>query len=187
MRSLTESSRAGHRGVRALERTMLLVATIFLGYYGWQSYEIWREQAKAVVEVQQALDTSTDGRRVGREEFAAPPPLGGVIGRLTIPRLGLSAPVKAGEDNSVLDFSVGYLRDTPPPWMPGNSAFAAHRDRLFRPLENIVAGDEIDLSTTHGNIRYRVLKTFIVEPDDVWVLDQIPNVNLTLITCYPFY
>jgi LPXTG-site transpeptidase (sortase) family protein len=181
------SSRAGRRLLSGFEGLLLLVAAIFLGYYGWRSYDIWREQAKAVVEVEQALGTTTTGRHLSREEFAAPPPLGGVIGRLTIPRLGLSAPVKAGEDNSVLDFSVGYLRDTPPPWMPGNSAFAAHRDRLFRPLENIVAGDEIDLSTTHGNIRYRVLKTFIVEPDDVWVLDQIPNVNLTLITCYPFY
>ena len=32
-----------------------------------------------------------------------------------------------------------------------------------------------------------MLKTFIVGPDEVWVLDPIPNVNLTLITCYPFY
>ena len=188
MRSLTQSSGAGHRLLRAFERTLLVAAAIFLGYYGWRSYEIWREQAKAVVEVQQALDTTADGSRHARDENSTSvPPLGGVIGRLTIPRLGLSAPVKAGEDNSVLDFSVGYLRDTPLPWMPGNSAFAAHRDRLFRSLENIRAGDDIDLSTTHGMLHYRVLKTLIVEPDDVWVLDQIPNVNLTLITCYPFY
>ena len=186
---MTPSSRAGHGVLRAFERMLLIAAVIFLGYYGWSSYEIWREQAKAVMEVQQALETTADGSRHARDDENSTwvPPPGGVIGRLTIPRLGLSAPVKAGEDNSVLDFSVGYLRDTPLPWMPGNSAFAAHRDRLFRPLENIVAGDEIDLSTTHGNIRYRVLKSFIVEPDDVWVLDELPNVNLTLITCYPFY
>ena len=42
-------------------------------------------------------------------------------------------------------------------------------------------------STTHGNLRYKVVKTLIVKPSDLWVLDAIPNVNLTLITCYPFY
>src|SRR5262245_46916832 len=125
------SSRVGHTVLRVFEGTLLLGAVIFLGYYGWQSYEVWREQAKAVMEVQQALDTTADGTRHARDENSSwVPPLGGVIGRLTIPRLNLSAPVKAGEDNSVLDFSVGYLRDTPLPWMPGNSAFAAHRDRL---------------------------------------------------------
>jgi sortase A len=29
--------------------------------------------------------------------------------------------------------------------------------------------------------------TLIVNPEDVWVLNPIPNVSLTLITCYPFY
>ena len=31
-----------------------------------------------------------------------------------------------------------------------------------------------------------VLKTLVVNPRDVWVLDPIPHVSLTLITCYPF-
>jgi sortase A len=35
--------------------------------------------------------------------------------------------------------------------------------------------------------RYGVERTWIVEPDDVSVLDPTPSRSLTLVTCYPFY
>lgn len=34
--------------------------------------------------------------------------------------------------------------------------------------------------------RYRVTKTSIVDPDDVYVLDPADHPTLTLVTCYPF-
>jgi sortase A len=161
--------------MRVIERALLTAAIVCLSWYGWRMLDIHREQTNATAQLQRTLDSAGD--------IALPD---GLIGRLEIPRLRLSAPVKTGDDDSVLDFSVGYLPDTPLPWTPGNSAFAAHRDRLFRPLEHIRNGDEIDLTTTHGRLRYRVLKAFVVSPRDVWVLDPIPRVSLTLITCYPF-
>jgi len=42
-------------------------------------------------------------------------------------------------------------------------------------------------SARHGNLRYKVSRTLIVNPKDVWVLNPMPDANLTLITCYPFY
>jgi sortase A len=92
----------------------------------------------------------------------------------------------AGDDEEVLTSAIGYLRDTPPPWLPGNSALAAHRDRLFRPLERIRVGDDIWLATPYGDFEYRVRRTLVVEPTDLWVLDPLPAVGLTLITCFPF-
>jgi sortase A len=163
--------------LRVVEYSLLAVAVVCLSWYGWRTIEIRRGQQQATAEIRRLLDDVT-----------VPPetPADGLIGELTIPRLHLSAPVKAGDDDAVLDFSVGYLRDTPLPWMPGNSAFAAHRDRLFRPLANIREGDAIMLSTPRGMLNYRVLKTLIVNPQDVWVLQPLPGVSLTLITCYPF-
>jgi sortase A len=81
---------------------------------------------------------------------------------------------------------VGHLPDTPLPWQPGNSALAGHRDGLFRPLKDIVAGDEVIFRTSRQTLRYRVTRTVIVEPDDVSVLKKKPHSQLTLITCYPF-
>jgi len=166
------------RSIRlAVESLLLAIAVACLGWFGWRTFEIRRHQTQLTAEVREKLS-----------DVALPPgpPADGIIGEIEIPRLKLTAPVKIGDDDEVLDFSVGYLPDTPLPWMPGNSAMAAHRDRLFRPLENIREGDAIRLATRHGDINYRVVKTLIVDPKDVWVLNPQPHVNLTLITCYPF-
>ena len=179
--------------VRAFEFLLLAVAVVCLSWYGWRMYEIANEEARLNAEVARVLadvrpPPRVRGRGRGRGRAPAPAlPANGIIGKLEIPRLNLSAPIKTGDDESILDASVGYLPDTPLPWMPGNSALASHRDRLFRPLRFIRKGDTIKLSTTHGVLNYRVLKTMIVNPEDVWVLKPIPKVSLTLITCYPFY
>ena len=42
------------------------------------------------------------------------------------------------------------------------------------------------LTTADRTYRYRVSKTLIVGPDDVYVLDPTKDPTLTLVTCYPF-
>jgi len=165
---------------RVVEYLLLTIAVVCLSTYALRRYQIHRAESQLTAEVQ---------RLEGRDRTIPPGiPADGIIGEIEIPRLKLTAPIKAGDDDSVLDYSVGFLPDTPLPWLPGdgNSAFAAHRDRLFRPLEHIRAGDAITLSTRHGEFNYRVVNTLIVDPKDVWVLNTQPHVNLTLITCYPF-
>jgi sortase A len=108
------------------------------------------------------------------------------IGRLEIPRIGLSAVVMEGGDEQTLNVAVGHLPDTPLPWQPGNAALAGHRDTFFRPLRRIRDGDEIRLVTPRGTFRYRTTRQVVVEPDELWVLDPSPAAALTLITCYPF-
>ena len=94
--------------------------------------------------------------------------------------------VVEGDDDSVLDRAIGHLPDTPLPWYSGNSALAAHRDALFRPLRGVRLGDVFLLKTPHRDFDYVVRETVIVEPDDLWVLDPTPVSMLTLISCYPF-
>jgi len=165
-----------------VEWLLLAVAVVCLEWYGLRMFDIHRKQEDARAAVERTLSEPA----AADNTLPSTVPEDGLIGRLDIPRLHLSAPVEAGEDASVLDFAVGYLPDTPLPWQPGNSAFAAHRDRLFRPLEGIRIGDDIQLSTRHGDLHYKVSRTAIVNPTDLWVLDPAPDANLTLITCYPF-
>jgi len=179
---------SGRSVLRVVQYLLLFLAAVCLSWYGWRMYEIRREQARLTSEIEKTIRPNQPAQRgLPNPPAASVLPIKGLIGELSIPRLKLMAPVKVGDDENVLDFSVGYLPDTPLPWMPGNSAFAAHRDRLFRPLKDIHTGDAIKLSTTHGDLNYRVLKTMIVKPKDVWVLGPLPSVDLTLITCYPFY
>ena len=68
----------------------------------------------------------------------------------------------------------------------GNVGIAGHRDTIFRPLRHAKAGDPLTLTTSRGVYRYRVSKTLIVDPDDVYVLDPTEQPTVTLVTCYPF-
>ena len=43
-----------------------------------------------------------------------------------------------------------------------------------------------ELSPRVGEYHYRVTKTHIVDPDDVWVIAPTDTPTITLITCYPF-
>jgi sortase A len=113
-------------------------------------------------------------------------PVGEPIGTLEIARVGLSGVVVEGDDDSVLDRAIGHLPDTPLPWSTGNSALAAHRDALFRPLRGVRLGDVVRLKTPHGDFDYVVREIMIVQPDELWVLDPTSVSMLTLISCYPF-
>jgi len=110
----------------------------------------------------------------------------GLIGRLEIPRLNVSVMVMEGDDDATLARAVGHLPDTALPWERGNAVIAGHRDTFFRPLKNVREGDEIRMTTTRGTFDYRVIRTEIVEPNNLSVLAPTPSRALTLVTCYPF-
>ena len=112
---------------------------------------------------------------------------GGLIGRVEVPRLGVSAIVMEGDSASILRRAVGHIPGTALPGQSGNIAISGHRDTFFRPLRHIEAGDEILLTTMTGQYRYRVRATRVVAPDDVSVLRPGTGETLTIITCYPFY
>src|SRR4030095_4452424 len=107
------------------------------------------------------------------------------IGRLEIPRIGLSVVVAEGDDEKTLKVAVGSLQAPPLPWQEGNTPLSGHRDTFFRPLRRIQPGDEIRLATRRGTFRYRVIRQMVVDPDELWVLDSSPSDGLHLITCFP--
>jgi sortase A len=112
---------------------------------------------------------------------------GDPIGRLSVPRLGLSVRVLEGADSGILRVAAGHVSATGLPGTIGNTVIAAHRDTFFRPLRAIRADDTIVLTVSGSQLRYRVKKTEIVGPGDVQVLNPTADEELTLITCYPFY
>jgi sortase A len=115
------------------------------------------------------------------------PDEGTVLGRLEIPRIGISSLVLEGTGASTLHHGAGHIPDTALPDEPGNVGIAAHRDSIFRGLKDIRKDDLIRLTTLDGSAEYRVDWTRIVEPNDVQVLDPTPDPEITLVTCYPFY
>ncbi len=109
-----------------------------------------------------------------------------LIGRLSIPRLHLSAMVREGVDRTTLRLAIGHIPSTALPGEAGNVGVAGHRDTFFRGLKDLRMNDEIHFSTLRGDFQYTVESLLIVEPDNVGVLAASPENVLTLVTCYPF-
>ena len=157
--------------------------------YGIATFRTWHYQREAKTEVEQMVRVDERTPEVTEKLPAPERPLavGELIGRVDLPRLGVSAAVAEGDDERTLSKAVGHLPDTPLPWQRyGNVGIAAHRDGLFRRLEHVRLNDEVRLVTPRGEYQYRVTKTHIVDPDDVWVLAPTTHPTITLITCYPF-
>lgn len=109
------------------------------------------------------------------------------LGKLEVPRIGLSVVILEGVDDGTLRIAAGHVPDTALPGQPGNVAIAGHRDTMFRPLQNIRENDTITLETVNGTFQYRVKGMWIVAPEQVEVLDPTTDPSLTLVTCYPFH
>ena len=175
------------RVVLWLERGLAAVGVTCLIWAGTVSMSAVAYQATQRVLLERSV-SSVDPLESERASNVAlrPAEFVGPIGRLEIPRIGLSAVVAEGDDEKTLEVAVGHLPDTPLPWQEGNAALAGHRDTFFRPLRRIQAGDEIRIATARGDFRYRVTRHTVVDPDELWVLDASTRAALTLITCYPF-
>jgi len=112
---------------------------------------------------------------------------GDVLGRIEIPRIGVSVAVLQGTTWRTLRLGVGHIKGTALPGEPGNIGIAGHRDTYFRALKDIRKDDEIQLQTAAGTTRYEVDGIQITSPSDNGVLATTTESSLTLVTCYPFY
>ena len=108
------------------------------------------------------------------------------FGRLEIPRLGVSAIVKVGDDNATLDRAVGLVPESARPGQGGNIVLAGHRDTFFRPLRDIKIGDRIRMAVPPKTYTYEVESVMVVSPGDTNVLRSKGREELTLVTCFPF-
>ena len=176
------------------QRLLFATAILLLGYCGFAMADAWIFQQRESHVLQRLLESghqaSAGSLRLSSSTATPGPPAvaaSGLIGRIEIPRLGLSAIVIEGTSATTLRRAVGHISGTALPGQPGNVGISGHRDTFFRPLRNIRQNDIITLTTLGGEYRYRVVSTKVVSPYDVAVLDSSANEILTLITCYPFY
>jgi sortase A len=131
--------------------------------------------------------TVLPGEANNPDMHALPAPAPGAwVARLEMPSVTLSTTVLEGTDDRTLSRGSGHIEDTPFPGQAGNIGIAGHRDTVFRPLRNIHLGDALNLTTADRVYHYKISKTLIVGPDDVYVLDPTAHPTLTLVTCYPF-
>jgi LPXTG-site transpeptidase (sortase) family protein len=164
------------RASKWAEVCLWAVGFLALGYGGAVSLKAWLAQTEGSEEIDAGIARSDAPR------LAA----GSLVGRVEIPRLGMSVVVFEGTDSNILDLGAGHWSGSALPGESGNVVMAAHRDTFFRGLRNIREDDVVNVSTTQGARRYLVDSTRVVDPHEVGVLAPTAQPSLTLITCYPF-
>ena len=104
-----------------------------------------------------------------------------------IPALQIKAPVLEGTDQDVLAKAAGHFPGTGEPGK-GNYCIAAHSSTIykeyFNALRDVQNGMELRLYDVGKTCyTYYVTDSFIVEPNETWVLDDAGDTRVTLVTC----
>lgn len=118
---------------------------------------------------------------------AAAVPLG-PVGRIDIPKIGVSQPVFEGVTLDQLAKGPGHWPGTPIPGQPGNVVIAGHRtthSHPFTDIDHLAPGDDIVLVTAQGRFVYQFTQSLIVDPGDTWIADPTPEPTVTLFACHP--
>jgi len=172
------------RLLRWSQRLLFITGTLALGYVGFSLLDARLFQASAKRSLESQVRLEKEPHEIQPKPAIKP---GDVLGRLDVPRLGLSVAVLQGTGPRMLRLGTGHIEGTPLPGEAGNSGIAGHRDTFFRGLKNIHRNDEIQFQSPTGLFRYEVDWVKVVAPDDLSVLAPSTESALTLVTCYPFY
>ncbi len=170
--------------LRWSQRLLYIAGILALGYVGITLLDAGLYQASARRTLESQIKTEKQPHEIQPRPAIKP---GDLLGRLDIPRLGLSVAVLQGTRSRMLRLGTGHIEGTPLPGEAGNSGIAGHRDTFFRGLKDIRKNDEIQFQAATGLIRYEVDWVKVVAPDDLTVLAPSTESALTLVTCYPFY
>ena len=98
--------------------------------------------------------------------------------------IGLSAPVEAGDDDSVLNVAVGHITGSAWPDEPGTTLLAAHDVSYFSQIDKLQVGQTITFSTPCITYVYTVTRHQIVAAGSP-LYSTASQSLLVLETCYP--
>ena len=117
----------------------------------------------------------------------------GIMGYISIPKLGVELPLYHGISAEVLNIACGHLEGTSLP-IGGESThcvLSAHRGlphaKLFTELDKMELGDTFTITVLDRTVTYQVDQIKVVRPDEINDIQIVPGEDLcTLLTCTPY-
>lgn len=178
------------RNKKPRRRSYFIIASLILalGFFvdsTWIQAKAWLAQyliANAWAEQVEAQQTGID------QEFK-PWPWADTwpVARIQAQRLDEDLFVLDGAHGSALAFGPGRLHGTSDPGLPGLSIVGGHRDTHFQFLQQLLVGDELQVTNRLGGIaRYEVESMEIVNQKETPLTANAHEDRLLLVTCYPF-
>lgn len=117
----------------------------------------------------------------------------GVMGFITISKLGVELPIYHGISAEVLNIACGHLEGTSLPVGGENThcVLSAHRGlphaKLFTDLDKMELGDTFQLTVLDHTYTYQVDQIKVVRPDEIDDVQIIDGKDIcTLLTCTPY-
>lgn len=117
----------------------------------------------------------------------------GVIGYLTIDKMGIELPVYLGANPRNMTLGAAHMTNTSYPIGGENTncVLAGHRGYfqapMFRNIQKLDLGDVLQVQNFRETLQYEVSEIQVVNPDEVECLYIRPGEDLlTLITCHPY-
>jgi sortase A len=159
---------------------LIIIGLGLLGYVGIEYWGMYRSQQNLEAEWErQAAGTNTPGHASISPDH--------MLTRVIIPKINMDAVLIEGVSRKALSAGPGHMKETAMPGETGNAVITGHRDTFFRHIYELAKGDEIQVRRNGRVFTFEVTGQRIVQPDDVSVLKQTNDPQLTLITCYPTY
>ena len=164
-----------------LGRTMIVAGLLLLSFV---AYQLW---GTGIVEGRSQTAIA--------KQFVKPQPiqpqLGGLVGRITIPSIGVSKYVVAGVRLKDLERGPGLFPGSPMPGQKGNVAIAGHRTTFGAPfsrIDELRGNKKIILESKDGTFTYIVNgePKIVLATDTAVAKTTNPDIAMiTLVSCYP--
>lgn len=117
----------------------------------------------------------------------------GIIGYISISKIGVELPIYHGTSDSVLNVAAGHLEGSSLPigGESRHSVISAHRGlpsaKLFTDLDRLEIGDTFTITVLNQILTYEIDQILIVEPTQMEALNVTQGKDYcTLLTCTPY-
>ena len=117
----------------------------------------------------------------------------GIMGYITIPKIGVDLPIYHGTSAEVLNIAVGHMQGSSLPigGIGRNSVISAHRGlpsaKLFTDIDRLIEDDTFTITVLDEVLTYEVYETEVILPSETDKLRCIPDMDcVTLMTCTPY-
>ena len=157
---------------------LLISVTVFMKYDTYKNQKDSLESFKNL----NSYDESEEEKEYAEKSGESP------VAILSIPKINLEIAVVEGVEREDIKYLVGHFPDSVMPGEIGNLCVAGHRTsnygQPFKEIDKLESGDEIIFTYNNKEYEYIVNSSFVVTPDETYILDNTENeATLTIVTC----
>ena len=171
----------------ALLITGLLILGIYL-FVGQEIGEIFSLVNKVSINIDENKEQEQTKLSEEKKMLENYPEYGTKYGTIEIEKIDVNLPIYFGDTLEVLKKGVGHSSGSYFPGEGGSIIYMGHNSKnVFRRFSELQKGNEIKVTTTYGEYKYKIYDMQLIKETDLEKLPvQKEKEILMVYTCYPF-